>query len=111
MEKIVGNIIILTLCIMQISYAGISLRVTDRVGLPLKEAVVGEVFNIEVVASGSMRDFQLEELNEGIVLTGQQAKSSQLINGSLTVKYAFVARANKLGSFTIGACACRSFGR
>lgn len=102
MEKIVGKITIFALCLMHLSCAGISLRLTDRTGNPLKEVVAGESFNIEIAASGPMRDFQLDELNEGIVLTGQRTQSSQFVNGVVTTKYAFGARADKMGEFTIG---------
>lgn len=102
MEKIVGKITALALCLIHLSCAGLSLRITDRVGIPLKEIVAGESFNIEIVAAGPMRDFELEELNEGIVLTGQRTQSSQFVNGMVTTKYAFGARADKIGEFTIG---------
>lgn len=102
MEKIVGKIALFTLCLMHLSCAGISLRLTDRAGSTLKEAVAGEGFTIEITASGPMRDFQLDELNEGIVLTGQRTQSSQFVNGVVTTKYAFGARADKIGEFTIG---------
>jgi|GEM_PF-1881612 len=102
MEKIVGKIIALALCLIHVSCAAISLRITDRAGVPVKETVAGESFNIEIVATGPMRDFQLDELNEGIVLTGQRTQSSQFVNGVVTTKYAFGARADKIGEFTIG---------
>jgi hypothetical protein len=102
MEKIVGKITALALCLIHISCAGISLRITDRMGVPLKEIVAGESFNIEVAASGPMRDFQLDELHDGVVLTGQRTQSSQFVNGVVTTKYAFGARADKIGEFTIG---------
>jgi hypothetical protein len=102
MEKIVGKITALALCLIHLSCAGISLRITDRTGMPLKEVVAGESFNIEVVSSGPIRDFQLDALHDGMVLTGQRTQSSQFVNGVVTTKYAFGARADKLGQFTIG---------
>lgn len=102
MEKIVGKILILAVCIMPLSCAALSLRITDRVGVPLKEVVAGESFNIEVVASGPIRDFQIDDLNPAIILSGQQTKSSQYVNGVVTTKYAFSARADNLGEFIIG---------
>lgn len=102
MEKIVGRIRVLALCLIHFSCAGISLRLTDRAGNPLKEVVAGESFSIEIAASGPMRDFQLNELHEAIVLTGQRTQSSQFVNGVVTTKYTFGARADKTGDFTIG---------
>lgn len=102
MEKIVGKIVSLFLCVMSVSCAAISLRITDHQGVPLREAVVGETFKIEVVASGPMRDFQLDDLNPAITLVGQQTKTSQYVNGTTTIKYSFAARGDKVGEYTIG---------
>jgi hypothetical protein len=102
MEKIVGKIGAILLCIMSVSCAAISLRVTDRNGVPLREAVVGEPFQIEVVSSGAMRDFQINDLNPTITLLGQQTQSSQYVNGTVTIKYSFSARGDKVGEYTIG---------
>jgi hypothetical protein len=102
MAKIVGKIVAVLMCITSISCAAISLRVTDRQGVPIKEVVVGESFNLEIVASGAMRDFQLDDLDSAIVLSGQQTKSSQYVNGVTTNKHSFSARANKVGEYTIG---------
>jgi len=102
MEKIVGKITALVLCVIHMSCVALSLRVTDRVGVPLKEIAVGESFNVEVVAAGPVRDFQIDDLNPAIVLSGQQTKSSQFVNGAVSTKYTFGARADKIGEFTIG---------
>lgn len=102
MEKIVGRIVAGALCLISLSCAAISLRVTDHRGAPLKEVVAGESFYIEIVATGPMKDFQLDELNSAIVLTGTQTKSSQFVNGVVTTKYGFGARADKIGEYSIG---------
>jgi hypothetical protein len=103
MEKTVGKIIALAISLIHLSCAGgLSLRIADRMGTPLKEITAGESFNIEIVSSGQMRDFQLEELNAAIVLTGERTQSTQFVNGVVTTKYAFGARADKIGEFTIG---------
>jgi len=102
MEKIVGRIVVALVCVMHVSCAALSLRITNSQGMPLKEVVVGESFNIEVVSSGAMRDFEIEDLDPSVVLLGQQSKMSQYVNGAVTMKYSFGARADKVGQYTIG---------
>lgn len=81
-------------------YAGISLRITDKQGVPIKQATVGVPFNIEAVASATMRDFEMDGL-DAVTILGKQTKS-QYINGVTTVTYVFPARIDKVGSYTIG---------
>lgn len=102
MAKIIGRIMLIVTCIASFAHAGISLRVTDRQGSPIRQAVIGEPFNIELVSAGSMSDFQIDGLDTAIILLGQQAHSSQYINGTVTIKYTFSARGDKIGSYTIG---------
>jgi hypothetical protein len=100
MEKIVGRIVFAFVCSVSSAYAGISLRVVDVQGVPLKQAVIGEQFNIQVVTSGQMNDFQLDGIDR-IKIIGKNTISHS-VNNNVTYKYVFLARCDELGSYTIG---------